>query len=136
MIDYVKKAVNALPCKYGQMLIYDCLTGLRASESCESIKLLHEQAPDYFNEQDGTLEHYRYADVFIRRKKRAFVKMGYCRKIFATWMRERGVAAEIIDLYQGRIGKSVFARFYFRPDAAKERNRIRRLLPKLLNDLS
>lgn len=169
MIEWVKKAVNALPGKYGQVLIYDCLVGLRPSESCESIRLLQEQTHDYFNESDETLEHYKFPQQFIRRNKRAYVsvvndealriaeradnsgyngvfmaikrrdmpvRLGYCRKIFATFMRSHNVPQESIDLYQGRIGKSVFARFYFRPDAAKERKRIRRLLPKLLNELN
>ena len=44
------------------------------------------------------------------------MSMAYCRKIFATYLRNQGVEPEIIDLLQGRIAKSVFVRHYFRPD--------------------
>ena len=40
----------------------------------------------------------------------------YCRKIFATYLRTNGVEQEVIDLFQGRFPKSVFLRYYYRPD--------------------
>jgi hypothetical protein len=45
----------------------------------------------------------------------------FCRKIFGTYLRQRGFVAEIVDLLEGRIGKSVFARHYFRPDIDEQR---------------
>lgn len=47
------------------------------------------------------------------KRKNIFMNMNYCRKIFATFMRNNGVQAEIIDLLQGRIPKSVFVRHYY-----------------------
>jgi intergrase/recombinase len=44
------------------------------------------------------------------------MNMAFCRKIFATHLRNNRIEPEIIDLLQGRIPKSVFARHYFRPD--------------------
>ena len=44
------------------------------------------------------------------------VHMNYCRKIFATYLGNNGIEQEIIDLLQGRIPKSVFAKHYYRPD--------------------
>jgi intergrase/recombinase len=44
------------------------------------------------------------------------MNMAYCRKIFATYLRNQGIEPETIDLLQGRIPKSVFDRHYFRPD--------------------
>jgi hypothetical protein len=47
------------------------------------------------------------------------MNMYYCRKVFATFLRNEGVEPEIIDLLQGRIPNSVFVRHYYRPDASK-----------------
>jgi intergrase/recombinase len=44
------------------------------------------------------------------------MNMNYCRKIFATYLRNNGIEQEIIDLLQGRIPKSIFVRHYYRPD--------------------
>jgi intergrase/recombinase len=44
------------------------------------------------------------------------MNMAFCRKIFATCLRNNGIEQEIIDLLQGRTPKSVFARYYYRPD--------------------
>ena len=38
------------------------------------------------------------------------------RKIWATYMRREGIEPEIIDLLQGRVSKTVFTRYYYRPD--------------------
>ena len=61
-------------------------------------------------------EHsYNAVRLYIKKKGLA-MHMAFCRKIFATHLRNQGVEPEIIDLLQGRIPKSVFARHYFRPD--------------------
>jgi len=39
-----------------------------------------------------------------------------CRSYFATYLRNKGVMSESIDLIQGRVGKSVFVRFYLKQD--------------------
>ena len=44
------------------------------------------------------------------------VSMYYCRKIFATYLRNKGIESEIVDLLQGRILKTIFLRHYYRPD--------------------
>jgi len=49
------------------------------------------------------------------------MNMNYCRKIFATYLRNRGIESEIIDLLQGRIPQSVFLRHYYRPNINYER---------------
>jgi len=45
--------------------------------------------------------------------------LSYCRKIFATFLRNEGVEPELIDMPQGRIPNSVFIRHYYRPDMSK-----------------
>jgi hypothetical protein len=47
------------------------------------------------------------------------MNMYYCRKVFATFMRNEGIEPEIIDLLQGRIPNSVFIRHYYRPDSSR-----------------
>ncbi len=47
------------------------------------------------------------------KRKKIQMNMNYCRKIFATFMRNNGLQSEIIDLLQGRIPKSVFVRHYY-----------------------
>jgi hypothetical protein len=41
--------------------------------------------------------------------------MGWCRKIFGSWLRQNGIASETVDLLQGRVPRTVFARNYFTP---------------------
>ena len=47
------------------------------------------------------------------------MNMYYCRKVFATFLRNEGVEPELIDLLKGRISSSVFVRHYYRPDSSK-----------------
>lgn len=42
------------------------------------------------------------------------------RSYFATYLRQHGILAEYIDLLQGRIPKSVFARHYLKIESIKE----------------
>jgi intergrase/recombinase len=58
----------------------------------------------------------------------------YCRKIFATYLRNNGIEQEIIDLLQGRIPKSVFVRHYYRPELERF-NKIRELLDNLYKQI-
>jgi intergrase/recombinase len=62
------------------------------------------------------------------------MNMAFCRKIFATHLRNNGIEPEIIDLLQERIPKSVFVRHYFRPDFSS--NRIKECIDSLYNVIS
>ncbi|HEX5904893.1 MAG TPA: integrase [Candidatus Nitrosocosmicus sp.] len=68
--------------------------------------------------------------VFQRNNQR--LKMSYCRKVFATFLRNEGVEAEIIDLLQGRIPNSIFVRHYYRPPIEKF-DQLSKLIDKLYN---
>ena len=59
----------------------------------------------------------------ILRRNDIDMRMSYCRKIFATYLRENQIETETIDLLQGRIPKSVFARHYYRPDIGSKKIR-------------
>ena len=39
----------------------------------------------------------------------------YCRKIYATYLHEKGIPVEIIDALQGRTPTSIFAKHYYKP---------------------
>jgi intergrase/recombinase len=163
MMEWVKKAISVLPVDYGNLILYNTLTGLRPTESIESIKLLKTESTNYLNKETMLIEHYKYPTQFIRRTKKAYISivttnllnvieeskihsytslqsllkrkgmemhMSYCRKIFATYLRNNGIEQEIIDLLQGRISKSVFVRHYYRPDLERF-EKIRELLDKL-----
>lgn len=44
------------------------------------------------------------------------MRMYFCRKVFDTYLRNRGLEVEIINLLQGRISNTVFVNHYYRPD--------------------
>jgi intergrase/recombinase len=77
-------------------------------------------------------------DSYYYTVRSAFDKVGmkmnmyYCRKVFATFLRNEGIEPEIIDLLQGRIPNSVFVRHYYRPDPSNF-DMIREKLRKLHN---
>jgi hypothetical protein len=74
-------------------------------------------------------------------RKKISIKNGYamnlyfCRKVFATYLRNKGVEAELIDWLQGR-SRSVFVNFYYRPDIHEIiTKKIRPILNELRNEL-
>jgi intergrase/recombinase len=46
------------------------------------------------------------------------MKIKYCRKIHASYLRQSGIEPEIINMIQGRIGKDIFLRHYLTPDSS------------------
>jgi len=65
------------------------------------------------------------------------MNMYYCRKVFATYLRNKGIEPEIIDLLQGRISSSVFVNHYYRPDTNEIiTKRIRPVLDELIQELT
>jgi intergrase/recombinase len=65
------------------------------------------------------------------------MSMYYCRKVFATYLRNKGIEPEIIDLLQGRISSSVFVNHYYRPDINEIiTKRIRPVLDELRDELT
>jgi intergrase/recombinase len=136
---------------YKNLVIYCTLTGLRASEAIESIKIIKNdnKRDKYLDRENKILKHYEFPDVFIRKTKKAYFSvvddntinvamasnsqiystlksqfyrnnikfnLSYCRKVFATYLRNKGLEPEIIDLLQGRINSTVFVNHYYRPD--------------------
>jgi intergrase/recombinase len=48
-------------------------------------------------------------------RKGVSMDMRYCRKIFASWLHKHGISDVLIDMLQGRVGKSVLANHYLSP---------------------
>jgi Archaeal phage integrase len=59
----------------------------------------------------------------------------YCRSIFATHLRTAGIEPETIDVLQGRIPKTVFARHYFKPNFKEGCMKISKLLNMLYDEI-
>jgi hypothetical protein len=83
---------------------------------------------------DTNQSSYNSLRCYFKRRKIPF-NFNYCRKIFATYLRTNGVDQEIIDLLQGRLPRSIFVRYYYRPDLViytKIENHLKILLKDIL----
>lgn len=171
MIQWVKQAISVLPADMTEVIKFNCFTGLRPIEAINAIKLIKN--PDtfkiYYNASNGTLEHFRFPQIFLRRTKVAYTSivdkeqlsgiasmtgkipsytairyaltrkgiemhMAYCRKIYASWLRQQGIKSEMVDLLQGRVWKSIFLRHYYRP-GLEYRDRVLESINKLRREL-
>jgi len=59
------------------------------------------------------------------------IQTKYLRKLYATTLRNSGILSEIIDLVEGRIGKSVSIKSYYKPFLMDVRDRILRVVEPL-----
>ena len=64
---------DMIPSGYRNLIIYSLLTGLRAAESIESIKILKDDKlrDRYFSADQTMIKHYEFPDIFIRTTKKA-----------------------------------------------------------------
>ena len=69
MIDWVKKGISVLPVDYANLIIFNTLTGLRPTESLESLKLLKLNHNNYLNNQTMLKEHYKYSNAVYKKKE-------------------------------------------------------------------
>jgi intergrase/recombinase len=69
------------------------------------------------------------------RRKGVYIDMCYCRKIFASWLHKYGVSDVLIDLLQGRVGKSVLVNHYIQP-GQDYRDKILVAVRELKNEIS
>jgi intergrase/recombinase len=167
MVKWLNDTYSKLAKHYGNILLYNTLTGLRPDEACKSIILLQRDRDNYLRKDLMILENFKYPDLFLRRTKKAYISivtdsilelakqsaacgynalrlavkrkglemnMAFCRKIFATHLRNNGIGQEVIDLLQGRTPRSVFARHYYRPDF--DYDKVREIVSSLLDKFS
>jgi hypothetical protein len=62
-------------------------------------------------ESSSTIPSYNAITLTCRRKG-VYMDMSYCRKIIVSWLHKHGVSNVLIDLLQGRVGKSVLVNHY------------------------
>jgi hypothetical protein len=152
LLQWLKEAIQVLPSKYANLLLFCTLTGMRGTECIEAIRLLHTgPGCNYYNPDSQILQHYLYPKIFIRRTKAIYIsivndeiigiaqkigntttqrglqvastrrhlrmKIKYCRKIQASYLRQSGIEPEVINMLQGRVGKDIFLRHYLTPAA-------------------
>ncbi len=155
MLKRVKEMMQVLPDHMSAVIRHALLTGLRPSEACESVRLIircgHQlNLPSYYNQEQQTLEHFRFPEIFLRPTKKAFLsylsldnyqqiakigpktptwnairltcrrrnvnmEMRFCRKIFASHLRQSGIQAEVVNLLQGRVDSDILTRHYLVP---------------------
>jgi intergrase/recombinase len=155
--EWYKTAQSILHGNEKLWLRFNLLTGLRKQESINSFNLIiklsnEDKLSEYWNEELRLLEHFKYADLFLRQTKKVYIstvtkelineitnsqavtysairkrltrnkqtlRIKELRSYFATYLRKNGIISEYIDLLQGRIPKSVFARHYLKVDDFK-----------------
>jgi hypothetical protein len=75
MIEWLKGTYSKLATSYGNILLYNTLTGLRPDEACKSIILLQKEGDRYLRKDLMILEHHKYPDIFIRKTKKAYISI-------------------------------------------------------------
>jgi hypothetical protein len=64
------------------------------------------------------------------KRRKIEMSMHLTRKIFASWLRQKGIEPEVVDLLQGRVSQSVLTRHYLAPD-----NRLRERVLNAVSEL-
>jgi hypothetical protein len=78
MLSKVREMIQVLPTVMAAIIRFACITGLRPSESCESVRLLNiknvtsNKINNYYNQEQQRLEHFRFPQ-FLRPTKKAFI---------------------------------------------------------------
>ncbi len=100
------------------------------------ISIINEDIIKIARETPNKEHYYPSLRKRISIKNEFRMNMYYCRKIFATFLRNKGIEPEIVDLLQGRIPKSIFLRHYYRPDINEIiTKKIRPVLESLRNEI-
>lgn len=75
MLDKVREMIRVLPPSKAAIIEYATITGLRATEAIESVKLLNneETCRIYYDKEQETLYHYKFPQQFLRPSKRAYI---------------------------------------------------------------
>jgi hypothetical protein len=90
LLAWLKEALQVLPTNYANFYLFCTVTGLRASECVEAVRLLNfghpgnhkatrtimgEDSPLYYNPEQKILQHYRFPELFIRRTKTVYISV-------------------------------------------------------------
>jgi hypothetical protein len=90
LLAWLREALQVLPTNYANFYLFCTVTGLRASECVEAVRLLNfghpgnhkatrtimgEDSPLYYNPEQKILQHYRFPELFIRRTKTVYISV-------------------------------------------------------------
>ncbi len=75
MMEWLKDVYSRIPRRYGDVLLFDTLTGLRPEEACISIHFLRIDTANYLSQSRPVMEHFKYKDAFIRKTKKAYISV-------------------------------------------------------------
>ena len=73
ILAWYQKATSALNDDCSTYLKFLLMSGLRPSEGIESFNLVRTRLEEYYNVEFGTLEHFRFKDMFLRNTKNVFI---------------------------------------------------------------
>ncbi len=65
MIEWSKKCCSKLCPSYGNILLFNTLTGLRPDEACKAIQIIQKEDNNYVRKDLMILEHFKYPDRSI-----------------------------------------------------------------------
>jgi intergrase/recombinase len=83
-----------------------------------------------------TADAQSYTSIYAYLHKRGLpMRMGYCRKIFGTYLRYCGIESEMINLLEGRISPDIFVRHYWSPNMRQDIERVRKAIDSLADRL-
>ncbi|HJU34756.1 MAG TPA: hypothetical protein VJ695_06520 [Nitrososphaera sp.] len=93
LLQWLREAIQVLPSRYANLLLFCTLTGMRGSECIEAVRLLRSmditsdqssskeisrdthRSPSYYNSERQILQHYLYPNIFIRRTKAIYISI-------------------------------------------------------------
>jgi hypothetical protein len=77
MLQWLSETMQALPKSYSDVFLFCTLTGLRASECVNCIRLIKnpETFKTYYDPERQALCHYKFPNTFIRRTKAAYISL-------------------------------------------------------------
>jgi hypothetical protein len=105
---------------------------LRHTKKCYLSFITHKQlsAIGIFNSRTPTLRAIQSA----LKRRQLSTTLNFCRRIFASWLHREGISDVVIDMLQGRTGKSVLVNHYLAPDNTLQ-SRVLAAIDRLKNEL-
>jgi hypothetical protein len=73
MLQRIREMMDKTPPWVAEIIKFACLVGLRPSEVLESVRLICLSTDKYYNPEREALEHFRFAEIFIRQTKKTYL---------------------------------------------------------------
>ena len=75
MLEWIKTSMQKLPGNFGNLILFNTLTGLRPDEGYQAMNLIKASASNYVDEKRMLLMHYKFPNIFLRVSKKAYVSI-------------------------------------------------------------